>query len=256
MTRFMRHASWTDALFLHYAVDAEQLQRRLPAGLVVDTFNGVAYVGVVALTESGIVPLPPGVPLSFVRCLGLSHEAVNVRTYVRPADGDGPPGIYFFTLDCNGLLPTIGAFLLFNLPYKLASMRRAEHSISSQRVGSAVAVQTQWEPLPEPDAPADDDQLGRFFVERYALYCTPGPLLRMFMSADSRLWCGTITHAPWPLRRARLRAFGGICSSVGVLTAVGLSELVLADGGGGPIAHASSGVGPIEFFWRGGVACP
>ena len=124
---------------------------------------------------------------------------------LRPADGDGPPGIYFFTLDCNGLLPTIGAFLLFNLPYKLASMRRAEHSISSQRVGSAVAVQTQWEPLPEPDAPADDDQLGRFFVERYALYCTPGPLLRMFMSADSHLWCGTITHAPWPLRRVQPR---------------------------------------------------
>ena len=51
--RFMRHESWDDALFVHYPVDAAMLQRRLPPGLVVDTHDGVAYVGVVLLTESG-----------------------------------------------------------------------------------------------------------------------------------------------------------------------------------------------------------
>ena len=50
--RFMRHESWDDALFVHYPVDAAALQRRLPPGLVVDTHDGVAYVGVVLLTES------------------------------------------------------------------------------------------------------------------------------------------------------------------------------------------------------------
>ena len=56
--RFMRHESWDDALFVHYPVDAAALQRRLPPGLVVDTHDGVAYVGVVLLTESGIVGVP------------------------------------------------------------------------------------------------------------------------------------------------------------------------------------------------------
>ena len=52
--RFMRHESWDDALFVHYPVDAAALQRRLPPGLVVDTHDGVAYVGVVLLTESAL----------------------------------------------------------------------------------------------------------------------------------------------------------------------------------------------------------
>ena len=88
---------------------------------------------------------------------------------------------------------------------------------------------------------------GRFFVERYVLYQPPGPLLRLFLPSGSRLWAGAITHAPWPLRRAKLVAYGGMCSAAGVLSAVGLSERVQ----GASIAHTSSGVGPIEFVWRG-----
>ena len=80
-----------------------------------------------------------------------------------------------------------------------------------------------------------------------ALYQPPGPLLRLFLPSGSRLWAGAITHAPWPLRRAKLVAYGGMCSAAGVLSAVGLSELVQ----GASVAHTSSGVGPIEFVWRG-----
>ena len=95
MPRFMQHESWRDACFVHFEVNAEMLQKRLPSGLVVDLCDGRAYVGVVLLTEVGIVPFPPGIPLWFVRCLGLTHHAVNVRTYVRPIAG-GQPGVFFF----------------------------------------------------------------------------------------------------------------------------------------------------------------
>ncbi len=251
--RFMRHESWDDALFVHYPVDAAALQRRLPPGLVVDTHDGVAYVGVVLLTESGIVPFPPRTPLWLVRWLSVSHHAVNVRTYVRPESGSGPAGIYFFTLDCSALLPTIGAFALFNLPYRYSRMEReqkgARFTLRSKRVASIVAIAAEWEAEDELLATdrSADAALGRFFLERYVLYCPPGPLLRLFLPSGSRLWAGAITHAPWPLRRAKLVAYGGMCSAAGVLSAVGLSELVQ----GASVAHTSSGVGPIEFVWRG-----
>ena len=54
---------WSDALFVHYAVDSAKLQSLLPPALAVDEHDGCAYVGIVALTESAIIPFPPGVPL-------------------------------------------------------------------------------------------------------------------------------------------------------------------------------------------------
>ena len=164
--RFMHHQRWQDALFMHYPVDVEQLQRLLPSGLVVDTHEGTvrhrlaaaaiaslpppprslpspsslrrrqlssftvpqAYVGVVALSELGIAPagvLAPRLLRPLLSLLRVSHHAVNVRTYVRPAAG-GPPGVYFFSLDCSHVLASFGARLLFNLPYRLARIHRSK----------------------------------------------------------------------------------------------------------------------------------
>jgi uncharacterized protein YqjF (DUF2071 family) len=308
-----RHA---DALFVHYAVDAHALQALLPKALRVDTHDGVAYVGVVCLTEAGvcsgnrtrdlstrryaalltsrvrpsaragIVPLPPGVPRWLVRWMGLSHHAVNVRTYVRPVDG-GPPGIFFFSLDCSALLPTLGARALFNLPCacgrdSMCSVRTARRrevcgsnesyasrracadryarmgrcgarvlGLESKRVGSDASVVAQWVAEEE-----DHDALGRFLVERYALYNAPGRLLRtLVVRSGASVWCGTITHAPWPLRRARLVQWQS-----SVLEAAGLASLVRRSGPDHAcvpaVVHASSGVGPIEFFWRGSAPSP
>ena len=264
-TRFMRHEAWEDALFVHYPADAERLQALLPPGLLLDLHEGTAYIGVVCLTESGIIPAPPGMPLWMTRCLGLSHHAVNVRTYVRPASGDGPPGIFFFSLDCSALLPCIGARLLFNLPYQYSRMSRSSDAaqgeslrIESDRFMQTAGLAVEWasgDPLATAtadgvgEAAAAEAGLCRFFVERYALYNTPGPLLRLLMPRGARLWSGTITHEPWPMRRATLLAYGSFCSGTGVLAvAGGLHELVV---GGACIAHASRGVGPVEFFWSG-----
>ena len=148
--RFMVHEKWDDALFVHYRVDAEKLQQLLPEGLEVDLYGDEksAWIGVVALTECGIIPtlLFPSWLLSFplVRSLvAMTHHAVNVRTYVRPAttgpttsSGDdegqkqqqrerGEPGIYFFNLDCSTIPPAAGASIFFNLRYQYARMERS-----------------------------------------------------------------------------------------------------------------------------------
>jgi uncharacterized protein YqjF (DUF2071 family) len=245
MSRFMRHDSWDDALFVHYPVDGDLLQERLPPGLLVDRLDGVAYVGVVCLRESGIVPWPVGLPLRLVKWLSLSHNAVNVRTYVRSEHG--PSGIYFFTLECDGALPTFGASALFNLPYRLARMRRwqeptsVHHQESSRLADSRAGVQAAWRPSKQGNAGGIG--IGDFVVERYALYNPAGWLVRWLTRGRTTLWHGSITHAPWPLVQAELLAWDG----ERMLAATGLDDIVT----GPPVAHASSGVGPISFFWNG-----
>ena len=47
---------WRDVTFLHWSVDAETVQRRLPDGLTVDTIDGLAWVGLVPFHMVGIAP--------------------------------------------------------------------------------------------------------------------------------------------------------------------------------------------------------
>ena len=85
--------------------------------------------------------------------------------------------------------------------------------------------------------------LGGFLVERYCLYNAPGPLLRgLVMRRGAALWHGVITHEPWPLKRAALAHWES-----SALEAAGLASIVCGE----PIAHASRGVGPIDFYWHG-----
>eukprot|EP00854_Cymbomonas_tetramitiformis_P022732 gene22732-27445_t len=79
--RFMHHAAWEDAVFIHYYFNPVEIAGLLPADLEVDTYQGTAWVGLVLLTEAGIGPAY--VPKFLKTCLSLTHHAVNVRTYVK-----------------------------------------------------------------------------------------------------------------------------------------------------------------------------
>ena len=45
---------WRDAAFLHWPVDPADVQRLLPDGLTVDTFDGSGWVGLIAFDMVGI----------------------------------------------------------------------------------------------------------------------------------------------------------------------------------------------------------
>ena len=246
MTEFMHHVEWKDALFLHYEADPIALEKLLPPGLVVDTYKGKAYVGVVALSELGITPT--FLPQWLRRLLALSHHAVNVRTYVRHG-ANGRPGIYFFTLDCSHILPAMGARLLFNLPYRLAAMTRQVWNggtswlFKSTRRFSFAQLEVEWEI--EKDAVAThaaSNSLAFFFVERYCLYNTSGSFLRLL--GQSSLWRGSISHSPWPVQEATVTNLHNT-----VLSAVdGMKEAILPNKV--PLAHFSSGVSDISFYFE------
>jgi uncharacterized protein YqjF (DUF2071 family) len=181
---------WHDLASLHWRYDPEVVQRILPPGLTVDTFDGAAMVGLIPFTMHRLgVPHLPAVPY-----LGTFPE-VNVRTYVVR---DGRPGVWFCSLDINRLLPTVVARTTYSLPY---CWGRASH----ERVGDRLitTVDRRW---PRSDAAASTrieltigdrietpSPLEHFVTARWGLYSS---------TRRGRLRYAAVDHAPWPLHRA------------------------------------------------------
>jgi len=85
------YQSWDKLLFMHWPMPAEALRPLIPDPLTIDTFEGIAWMGVTPFTMWGLRPVfPPSLP-----ALSRSHE-LNVRTYVYL---DGIPGVWFLSLD-------------------------------------------------------------------------------------------------------------------------------------------------------------
>jgi hypothetical protein len=196
------HQRWAQLLFLHWAIPAEALRGRLPAGLELDTFDGKAFVGLVPFTMTGVRPRGcPSVP-------GLSdfHE-VNVRTYVHLAGCD--PGVWFFSLDAANRLAVKLARLRFHLPYHYARIRlteetttgdwppqvdyRSERVSRAARAGRPVRCALQYRPTGAA-RPARPGTLEHFLVERYILYSYDG----------QQIFRGRVHHTPYPVQSAEL----------------------------------------------------
>ena len=188
------HQRWGKLLFLHWSVPEELLRPLIPEPLVIDTFDGVAWVGVTPFTMWGLRPaFAPPIPL-----LSESHE-LNVRTYVHL---DGVPGVWFLSLDASNAAAVLGARLAFHLPYFGArmSLERRDRTLrfASRRTSRRVApagFEATWT-VGDALAPAEPGSLEFFLIERYCLYSA---------RAD-RLYRVRIFHRPWPLHAARLHS--------------------------------------------------
>lgn len=106
---------WRQLAYLHWRVDPELVQARLPAGLTVDTFDGAAWIGLIPFYMRDALP-PVLPPLPWVA----DFPETNVRTYaVAP---DGRRGVYFHSLEASRLGAVLVARTAFRLPYQWASM--------------------------------------------------------------------------------------------------------------------------------------
>ncbi len=178
---------WRQLLFENWPVEPATVDERLPERLAVDTHDGHAWLSVVPFTNVDI--RPAGVPAR----LGLRLPELNLRTYVTC---DGEPGVYFFSLDAQGLASVLGARVLQHLPYYYARISLSPHEgrirFRSRRrhPGDRPAHYdaTYW-PTGEPFA-ARDDPLARFLVERYRLYTE---------ATDGSLRYTDVDHEPWTL---------------------------------------------------------
>ncbi len=85
--------SWLDLAFLHYPVANQELEKRLPAGVELDLYEGTAWLGLVPFMMSGVMRRPfPDMPYFS------AFPELNLRTYVVV---DGKPGVWFFSLDAH-----------------------------------------------------------------------------------------------------------------------------------------------------------
>jgi uncharacterized protein YqjF (DUF2071 family) len=184
--------SWDELTFLHWRYQPELVQRLLPDGLSVETFDGSAWVGLVPFFLKVGLPGVPSVPW-------LSRFAeTNVRTYVRGQDGS--TGIWFFSLDAARLGAVLVARSTYRLPYFWSDMA-LEHdgstiSYSCRRrwPGPRGAVSEAVIDIGEPFRPDELGELDHYLTARWALFSAPRSGLR-----HARAY-----HEPWPLQRGRV----------------------------------------------------
>lgn len=179
--------AWRDLLFANWPVDPAGVAAHLPAALAVRTFDGDAWLSIVAFRN--VRTRPRGLP----GFLGVGFPELNLRTYV---SCDGEPGIYFFSLDCPSVASVIGARLLHRLPYYYARMRMEADdgrvSFRSRRFhpGDRPArFRARYGPDGESYVPERDSRAG-FLTERRRLY-TQGQ--------DGAIRYTDVSHERWRL---------------------------------------------------------
>ena len=187
-TGHVMYQSWRDLLFVHWRVEPERIQRTLPPGLFVDTFDGAAWVGIVPFFMRNIRPRGlPSVPWIS------NFLELNVRTYVH--DADGTPGVWFYSLDCDQPLAVWMARRFFHLNYRHAAMQakrpRDDDSIAySSQVKQSTRFCNATYRLPKATRRAEPGTLDFFLIERYLLFAA---------NRRHQLFTGTVHHPPYGL---------------------------------------------------------
>jgi len=223
-TPVVGYQQWRDLLFLHWPMPVEVLRPLVPEPLAIDTFAGVAYVGLVPFWMTGVRPAwAPG-------RLAFRFLETNVRTYVH-LDGQDP-GVYFFSLEAASRVAVAVARAQFGLPYFWASMRmRRDGQRIAYRSRRLLAGHPRSQVVFEPGAylgPSAPGTLEHFLIERYVLHVRRG----------GRLWRGQVHHAPYPVQRARVLTLRDE-----LIGAAGLPQPAVPP----PLAHYAAGV-DVEIF--------
>ena len=184
------HQRWEQLAFLHWRWDAAEIQRTLPPGLFVDTFQDDAWIAIVPFYMRGIRPrFCPPMP-------GISNFLeMNVRTYVH--DEQGRPGVWFYSLDCNQPLAVWTARTFFHLPYQHARMAapvvEGQIDYTCHRRGEPVESRYRYQVSGETYV-AEPGSLEFFLAERYLL----------FAQTPRGIRCGQVHHTPYPLADVKL----------------------------------------------------
>lgn len=211
---------WDQLAFLHWSYDPEVVQRLLPEGLTVDTFDDRAWVGLIPFVMQVRPPRGPALPW-------ISNFAeTNVRTYtIAP---DGTRGVWFLSLDAARLAAVVTARSVYRLPYLWAKMQveRTGDEIHYRSIrrwpGPRGARSTTTIRIAEPYADADLTERDHFLTARWRLYSPRRRGLRSALAA----------HPAWPLHRAEVLELDDE-----LLTAAGLPSPQ-----GDPLCHWSPGV--------------
>ena len=190
---------WTDIAFVHWPYRVQAVQQLLPEGLEADTFDGVAWVGLIPFVLT-VFPLVHAAP------------EVNLRTYVRGPDGGR--GIYFFSLEIGRPLAALVARAGYGIPYMWSEVRVERkpgalvYTSRRRRPGPPAAARLNIEP--GPSLGDDVSDLDLFLTARFTLY-----------AGARRLRTAQVEHPAWALRCARARVEEDLTTAAGLPKPVG-----------------------------------
>lgn len=191
---WMMKQRWHEVLFAHWYFPPDALRRLVPPQLQFDTFDGKAWIGLVAFRMSGIRlrGLPPVPWLS-------RFPELNLRTYVKVGDR---AGVYFLSLDGDSRLGVALARRWFHVPYYRAVIslyRQGDtvHYTSRRRHRRAPEARfsCSYAPLGE-SGWVEPGTFEHWLVERYCLFA---------VDPRGRIVSGEIHHSPWEIQAARVQ---------------------------------------------------
>jgi uncharacterized protein YqjF (DUF2071 family) len=180
-TPYIGYQQWQDVVFLHCKVPAALLLPSLPAGLELDTYEGEAWVSLVAFCIPVLSPR-----YFFYRPSLHNLKEINIRTYVK---NQQHPGIFMLHMAADHHLFVWLSRLFFALPYEKAVIGTAKGIYQCAHKAFHFDISyTSGIPI-DHKKPLDE-----WLTERYALFTFSG----------KKLYRIDIHHMPWKLKTIHL----------------------------------------------------
>lgn len=153
------YQQWHNTVFLHWAAPAEKIREMLPPGLEADTFNGYAWISLVAfeVKKMTVHSLPPIPYIS-------NFREINVRTYVTH---NGIEGIYMFSIETDKLIEVLLTRTFIGLPYKKSEINKTPNRFQSVNKQNNYRLNLSYKPI---GWAAKKTELDYWLTERHALY--------------------------------------------------------------------------------------
>ena len=211
---------WLTLSFIHWRYDADVIQAMLPDGLVVDTYDGSAWVTLAPFLMSDV--RPPLLPTT--GRIGTFPET-NLRTYVRGPRGRD--GLWFFSLEADSAPMVLAARAVVGAPYFVGKLSIDERDGVITYAGVRRGGSPSYRVVVRAGAPIEPSERDVWLTGRWRAY-----------TRHLGRWLETpVDHEPWPLREA---------------TVLELDESLTAAAGlpapeGEPLAHWSEGVRDVRI---------
>lgn len=209
-------ARWRTQAFVHWPYPPEAVQALLPEELVVDEYDGAAWVGLTPFEMAGV--RPPGAPVA-----GLAFAETNLRTYVR--GGDGRDGLWFLSIEVG--CPLMLAARAVGAPYHPGRLSLRASGDTVSYAGSRRGGRPSYRLVVRPGDPVQPTERDVWLTSRWRSYT------RRF----GTLWETPVEHEPWPLAGA----------TVDVLEETLTVAAGLPSPAGEPVVHFSEGVRHVRL---------
>ncbi|MFI2371185.1 YqjF family protein [Streptomyces sp. NPDC018833] len=212
-------AGWLRQTFVHWAFPPDEVQALLPGDLVVDEYDGAAWVGLTPFVMTNV--RPPGLP---ALAPGLPTFAeTNLRTYVRHRDGRD--GLWFLSIEVA--CPLMLAARAVGAPYNQGTLSVSVNGDAVSYTGSRWVGDASYRLVVRRGDPITPTGRDVWLTSRWRAYTR-----RLGM-----LWQTPVEHEPWPLRDAVVDVLDETLT-----TAAGLPAPTAK-----PVVHFSEGVRHVRL---------